>query len=177
MHCFLWSLGSFLIPPLEGVKVKNFKIIGSEFVISKAKQQWVKNIYILKKILTNFSGHGKSNSFTIPKSSPVTTLRPEWDTQAQVTSALSVLRDQIPTTSSPRTLDTGRERKIHLHYICGSAVPAWCIYVLTFWLSPCPGGPGNPINLGLLCDLPSGRHLVHQSFISTCGYLFKCIWG
>lgn len=57
-------------------------------------------------LLTNFSGHGKSNSFTIPKSSPVTMLRPEWETQAQVTSALSVLRDQIPTTSSPRTLDT-----------------------------------------------------------------------
>lgn len=55
-------------------------------------------------ILTNFSGHGKSNSFTIPKSSPVTMLRPEWDTQVLVTSALSVFLDQIPTTSSPRTL-------------------------------------------------------------------------
>lgn len=33
-------------------------------------------------------------------------LRPEWDTQAQVTSALSALRDQIPMTSSPRTLNT-----------------------------------------------------------------------
>lgn len=57
-------------------------------------------------VLTNLSGHGKSKSLTIPKSSPVTTLRPEWETQAQVTSALSVFRDQMPTTSSPRTLDT-----------------------------------------------------------------------
>lgn len=71
----------------------------------------IKSILI---ILTNFSGHGKSNSFTIPKSSPVTMLRPEWDTQAQLTSAFSVLRDQIPTTSSPRTLDTEKEREVTL---------------------------------------------------------------
>lgn len=64
---------------------------------------------IIINILTNFSGQGKSNNLTIPKSSPVTMLRPEWDTQAQMTSALSVLRDQIPTTSSPRTLNTNKK--------------------------------------------------------------------
>ena len=37
--------------------------------------------------------------------------------------------------------------------------------------SPRPGGPGNPVNEGLLCDRFPRRHLVHQSFISTCGYL------
>lgn len=116
-------------------------------------------------ILTNFSGHGKSNSFTIPKSSPVTMLRPEWDTQAQVTSALSVLRDQIPTTSSPRTLNTQR------------GVRSACLDTLTSQTrscqrpSPCPGGPGNPVNVGLLRDLLPRRHFVHQSFISTCWYL------
>lgn len=52
----------------------------------------------------NFSVQGKSKSFTMPKSSPVTMLSPEWDTQAQFTSALSRFRDQIPMTSSPRIL-------------------------------------------------------------------------
>lgn len=54
--------------------------------------------------LTNFSVHGKSKSFTSPKSSPVTMFRPAWVTHAQLTSALSAFRGQIPMTSSPRTL-------------------------------------------------------------------------
>lgn len=44
-------------------------------------------------------------------------------------------------------------------------------YVIMMCVSPRPAGPGNPVNVGLLCDLLPGRHLVHQSFISTCGYL------
>lgn len=54
--------------------------------------------------LTNFSEQGKSKSFTSPKSSPVTTFSPAWETQAQFTSAFSALRGQMPNTSSPRTL-------------------------------------------------------------------------
>lgn len=52
----------------------------------------------------NFSGHGKSNNLTMPKSSPVTRLIPERETQAQLTSAFSACLDQIPITSSPRIL-------------------------------------------------------------------------
>lgn len=58
----------------------------------------------IKPPLTNFSVHGKSNSFTRPKSSPVTIFRPAWVTHAQLTSALSAFRGQIPMTSSPRML-------------------------------------------------------------------------
>lgn len=32
---------------------------------------------MLNQALTNFSGHGKSNNLTMPKSSPVTRLIPE----------------------------------------------------------------------------------------------------
>lgn len=39
--------------------------------------------------------------------------------------------------------------------------------------SPCPRGPGDPVDLGLLCDLLPRRHLVHKPFISTSGYLFE----
>ena len=55
---------------------------------------------------TNFSVHGKSKSLMRPKSSPVTRLRPAWETQAQLTSAFSALRGQTPRTSSPRMLET-----------------------------------------------------------------------
>lgn len=95
-------------------------------------------------ILTNFSGDGKSNSFTIPKSSPVTMLRPEWDTHAQVTSALSVLRDQIPMTSSPRTLDTERAKLLIRHYfvflsICTDGTVQYrCLNTETLTLSTWP---------------------------------------
>lgn len=58
----------------------------------------------IKSPLTNFSVHGKSNSFTRPKSSPVTIFSPAWVTHAQLTSALSAFRGQIPMTSSPRML-------------------------------------------------------------------------
>lgn len=67
---------------------------------AKAAFQKVK----VKQALTNFSMHGKSNSLTSPKSSPVTMFRPAWVTQAQLTSALSAFRGQIPMTSSPRML-------------------------------------------------------------------------
>lgn len=67
-------------------------------------------ITMQKQVLTNFSGHGKSNSLTMPKSSPVTRLIPEWETQAQFTSAFSACLDQIPITSSPRTLKQKSKR-------------------------------------------------------------------
>lgn len=54
--------------------------------------------------------------------------RPEWDTQAQVTSALSVLRDQIPSTSSPRTLGKQQEavhRYRHLGLTPTAALSSW----------------------------------------------------
>ncbi len=54
---------------------------------------------------TNFSEHGKSKSLMRPKSSPVTRLRPAWETHAQLTSAFSALRGQTPRTSSPRMLE------------------------------------------------------------------------
>lgn len=57
---------------------------------------------------TNFSEQGKSKSLMRPKSSPVTRLRPTWETQAQLTSAFSALRGQTPITSSPRML--GKQR-------------------------------------------------------------------
>lgn len=59
---------------------------------------------LLEGRLTNFSVHGKSKSFTSPKSSPVTIFRPAWVTHAQLTSALSAFRGQMPMTSSPRML-------------------------------------------------------------------------
>lgn len=59
--------------------------------------------------LTNFSVQGKSKSLTNPRSSPVATFRPAWDTQAQITSALSAFLGQIPKTSSPRMLQ--RQKK------------------------------------------------------------------
>lgn len=100
-------------------------------------------------------------------------LRPEWDTQAQVTSALSVLRDQIPMTSSPRTLDTERAKQL-IHHYCFQQMYWWySMCVLTLRLSPCPCGPRNPINMRLLCDLLPRWHFVHESFVSTCGYLIQ----
>lgn len=70
-------------------------------------------VQIIKQPLTNFSVHGKSNSFTRPKSSPVTIFRPAWVTQAQLTSALSAFRGQIPMTSSPRMLFQIQVKKEH----------------------------------------------------------------
>lgn len=61
--------------------------------------------------LANFSVHGKSKSFTRPKSSPVTIFRPAWVTHAQLTSALSAFRGQIPMTSSPRMLFQNQVKK------------------------------------------------------------------
>lgn len=45
--------------------------------------------------------------------------------------------------------------------------------VQTVLPSPCPGGPGNPVDMGLFCHLLPGRHFIHESFISTCWYLME----
>lgn len=62
--------------------------------------------------LTNFSEQGKSKSLMSPKSSPVTRLQPVWETQAQLTSALSAFRGQTPRTSSPRMLENKRPESV-----------------------------------------------------------------
>ena len=58
--------------------------------------------------LTHFSETGKwSKSFRQPKSSPVARAVPELLRWAVLTSALSAFLGQIPTTSSPSTLQEG----------------------------------------------------------------------
>jgi len=59
--------------------------------------------------LTYFSRHGKSNNLTNPKSSPVATTFPAWETFAQLTSPRSLFLGHTPTTSSPRTLRKKQE--------------------------------------------------------------------
>lgn len=71
-------------------------------------------------VRTNFSEHGKSKSLMRPKSSPVTKLRPARDTQAQLTSALSALRGQMPRTSSPRML---RKHIGHIQHLPTFSLP------------------------------------------------------
>lgn len=101
----IWDYGAKEVLKSYKFREENISII---YLLEKHDKILISTVFLIvtmqKQVLTNFSGHGKSNNLTMPKSSPVTRLIPEWETQAQFTSAFSACLDQIPMTSSPRTL-------------------------------------------------------------------------
>lgn len=86
--------------------------------------------------LTNFSEQGKSKSLMRPKSSPVTRLQPAWETQAQLTSALSAFRGQTPRTSSPRMLENKTPESVS-GFLWIQSVYKVLQYVSLWWIR-CP---------------------------------------
>lgn len=75
MHMRLWSK-----EVLKSYKFReeNISII---YLLEKHDKILISTVFLIvtmqKQVLTNFSGHGKSNNLTMPKSSPVTRLIPE----------------------------------------------------------------------------------------------------
>lgn len=107
----------FYLRPLWGISKKNHYIDKGNLDNSEKAQKFgqqpptLPSSMKLQWSLTNFSVQGKSKSLTSPKSSPETMFRPVWLTQAQLTSALSAFRGQMPMTSSPRMLLQKRKEK------------------------------------------------------------------
>lgn len=127
--------------------------------------------------LTNFSVQGKSNSLTNPKSSPVTMFRPPWDTHAQLTSALSAFRGQIPKTSSPRMLKKRRQKgRVSAAARCRVSSGVERATMSRVCALPGPRCPGDSVDGDRVAHQLSRRNLEHLPLISSRGHLQVRLW-